>query len=320
MVGFGAWLASLLLIGFVAGLSLAMEGGYTIIGLVLIAGAILVRRRFNNDFLVQCALASRVAGQALLAYGLAESLSRDFETYLSVALFVSSVLFFLFPDRIHRVIMVLIASGSLTALLYVREANALVPLLGPAFTGALVLLHRQTPNLVAGRFAQIVRPLMNGLMLSAFGVMLTSTVYILPELGLDFEFYPRPWISTILFGALFLYVGGQVTQTRVNTANVAALPVFYGVMIAIIACSWFAPGLLLGLIVTTLGAASGNKTYIGAGVGFFAFFLATYFYGIEVTLLTKSITLIAAGVAILVLRWTILKAFNIPGQQSMDHA
>ena len=157
-------------------------------------------------------------------------------------------------------------------------------------------------------------------MLSAFGVLQTSTLYILPELGVDFEFYPRPWISTILFGALFLYVGGQVRQTVVSTDNAAALPVFYGVMIAIIACSWVAPGLLLGLIVTTLGAASGHKTFIGAGVGFFAIFLATYFYGIEVTLLTKSITLVAAGVAILVLRWTILKAFNIPGQQGMGHA
>jgi MFS family permease len=321
MVGFGAWLASLLLIGFVAGFSLAMESGYTVIGLVLIVGAILVRRQFDNDFLNQCALAVSLAGQALLAYGLAETLGHDeFETYLSVALIVSSVLFFLFPDRIHRVIMVLIATGSLTTLFYLWEANSLVPLLGPAFTGALVLLHRQTPNLVASRFAQFVRPLMNGLVLSAFGVLLISTVYILPELGVDFEFYPRPWISTILFGTLFLYVGGQVTQTVVNTDNVAALPVLYGVMIAIIACSWVAPGLLLGLIVTTLGAASGNKTFIGAGVGFFAIFLATYFYGIEVTMLTKSITLVAAGVAILVLRWTILKVFNIPGQQGMGHA
>ena len=32
MVGFGAWLASLLLIGFVAGFSLAMDGGYVVIG------------------------------------------------------------------------------------------------------------------------------------------------------------------------------------------------------------------------------------------------------------------------------------------------
>ena len=321
MVGFGAWLASLLLIGFVTGLSLAMEGGYTVIGLALIAGAILVRRRFDNDFLVQCALASSLAGQALLAYGVAATMGADeFETYLAIAMIVSSVLFVVFPDRIHRVIMVLIATGALTTLFYVWELNALVPLLGPAFAAALVLLHRQMPNRLAGRLAPFVRPLMSGLMLSAFGVLLISTVYVLPELGAEFEFYPRPWISTLLLGALFLYVGVWIAQPVAKTGNTAALPVVYGTMIVIIACSWAAPGLLLGLIVTMLGAAYGDKTTIGAGVGFFAFFLAAYFYGIEVSLLNKSITLVAAGLSILVWRWAILRVLAPAAPQGTGHA
>ena len=321
MVGFGAWLASLLLIGFVAGFSLAMDVGYAFIGLALIVGAILVRRRFDSDFLIQCALATSLAGQALFAFGFAESLGLDeFEIFLDFVLVVSSVLFFLFPDRIHRVIMVLLASSSLTMLFYVWEVNSLVPLLGPAFTGALIFLHRQIPILVASRYAALVRPLMNGLMLSAFGVLLISTVYVLPELGADFQFYPRPWLSTILLGGLFLYVGTQIGKMVMDTANMTAPPVFYGIMVVIIACSWAAPGLLLGLIVVMLGAASGSKTFIGAGIGFFAIFLTTYFYGIEVSMLTKSITLIATGFSILVSRWAVLKLVATPGQRGSSHA
>ncbi|MGB5494561.1 MAG: DUF4401 domain-containing protein, partial [Sedimenticolaceae bacterium] len=209
--------------------------------------------------------------------------------------------------RIHRVVMVLLATGSLTTLLFVWEANSLVPILGPAFTGALILLHRGMPSLISSRYSAFVRPLMNGLVLSAFGVLLLSTVYVLPELGVDFQFYPRPWISTILLGALFLYVGTQIRAMIAAASNMTASLVFYGMMLVIIACSWAAPGLLLGLIIVMLGAESGSKTFIGAGIVFFSVFLAAYFYGIEVSMLTKSITLVASGAAVLVSRWAVLR-------------
>ncbi len=316
MVGFGAWLASLLLIGFVAGFSLAMDGGYAVIGLGLIVGAIWVRRRARNDFLVQCALATSLAGQALFAYGFAETVGHEeFEIFLGFALVVSSVLFFLFPDRIHRVIMVLLAGGSLTMLLYVWELNALVPVLGPAFIGGSILLQQQMPRLVGSEYGALARPLMTGLMLCASGVLLLSTVYVLPELEVDLQFYPRPWISTILLGGLFLYLGTLIWPKVAGLADARALAVSYGMMILIIACAWNAPGLLLGLIVVMLGAASGSKSFIGAGISLFGIFLATYFYGIEVTMLTKSITLVATGVAVLTARWVVLNLFATSGAQ-----
>ena len=105
MVGFGAWLASLLLIGFVASFSVAIDGGYAFIGLSLIVVAVLIRHRTENDFLIQCALASSLAGQALLGYGFAETVGHDeFEIFLGFALVVSSVLFFvprLHPPRLN---------------------------------------------------------------------------------------------------------------------------------------------------------------------------------------------------------------------------
>ncbi len=67
MVGLGAWLASLLLIGFVTGLIIAYKGGYSIVGLVLIGSAVFARRQVDNDFAVQSALAASLAGQVLFA-------------------------------------------------------------------------------------------------------------------------------------------------------------------------------------------------------------------------------------------------------------
>ena len=319
MVGLGAWLASLLLIGFVASFSLAIDGGYAIVGSILIIGAILVRRRSDNDFLVQCALACSLAGQALCAYGIAEALGHDrHEIFLGLTLVMGTLLFFIYPDRIHRVIMVCLAAGSLTGLLYAWEWNALIPVLGPMFAGALIMLHDRRPNLVASPYAALSRPLMNGLMLSAFAVLLISTIYVLPELGLDTLLYPRPWISTLLFGVLLILVATPMVRTLARPGH-AATVILYGLLALIIAASWAAPGLLLGLIVTILGATYTNRTYIGAGLVFCVIFLATYFYGIEISMPAKSLTLVASGTTLLASRWIILRLLQTPGAQEAHH-
>lgn len=322
MVGFGAWLASLLLIGFVAGFTIAFEGGYAIVGLAFILGAIFVRRKNDNDFLVQASLAVSLAGQALLAWGIVDALGNDnFEVFLMLAVVLSTVMFVVFPDRIHRVLMVLFVAASATALMYFWELNAVVPVLGPMLTAAVILLHDRQSVLIANGYGRYVRPLMNGLMLSAFGILLLSTVYILPELGnIDPKIYPRPWISTVLFGGMLLYVGAQIGANHTDSISGASRQAIALLMVIVIGCSWFAPGLVLALIIVMLGAASGHNSFIAAGIAFFAVFLATYFYGIEVTLRTKSMTLVATGATILLARWLILKMMKSNGQGGEQNA
>lgn len=313
MVGCGAWLASLLLIGSVGGLGLAL-GGSSVIGLILLAGAIWLRRRPDtgaNDFVIQCTLATSLAGQALLGWGVAEMLPGD--TLKSACLMVaimSTVLFFVFPDRIHRVLMVLFAIAAVIVLLYIYALNAVVPVLGPLLAAALVWLYLHHAALTAGKHGNLVRPLENGLILSAFGCLLVSTLYVLPELGLNDRFYPRPWISTLLLGALFLYVGGRTWPARYQHSSHAAVPMVYALMLIVIAAAWFMPGLLLALVVLMLGASAGHRTFVGAGIAFLTVFIGTYFYGIEVSMLTKSVTLVGTGTAILLARWMLLNVLG----------
>lgn len=315
MVGFGAWLASLLLIGFVASIGFVAKGGFIVVGFGMIVAAGTLRKRFDSDFMVQSTLAVSLAGQALLAYGIADlTAGDDFEGALMVVVIISIVLFVIFPDRIHRVLMVLFATSSLTILIYIWELNAIVPFLGPAAAGALVLLYKRQPQIMASGKGALVRPLMTGLMLSAFGCLLISTIYVLPELGVSYAFYPRPWISTLLLGALFIYLGTDIWPQLITGTQKLATPVIYGLMAVVIAAAWAAPGLLLALIVVMLGAASGNRVFIGAGIAFLAVFISTYFYGIQITMLTKSVTLVACGVATLLARWLILKVVATPAQ------
>lgn len=324
MVGVGAWLASLLLIGFVGSIGFAAESGFVIVGVVFIGGAILLRVKSHNDFLVQSALATSLAGQAVLAYGIAEVSGNDgkdlFEIMLSIIIMLNVVLFFVFPDRIHRVLSILITASSLGTLGYFWKLNALVPILGPiCATGMVFFYQRQAAFIQRGK-GQLIRPLVTGLMLAAFGFLLLSTVYLLPEMNIDFTFYPRPWISTLLLGALFVYLGtGVWAQLGVGMGTLARV-VFYGLLLAIIAAAWAIPGLLLALIVSMLGATSGNRVFTGAGIAFLVVFIATYFYGVELSMLTKSITLVSTGVALLLARWLLLRFATGQGEGGSEHA
>jgi len=320
MVGFGAWLASLLLIGFVASIGIATDSGLAIIGAVLIAGAIFVRWQSSNDFMLQSALACSLAGQAILAYGIVELTGNyEFKGVLSVVIVLNVFLFFIFPDRIHRVLSVLIAATSLGTLLYIWEFNVIVPVLGPAFAAVLVFFYKRQGAFMHSGKGELVRPLISGVMLSSFGFLLLSSIYILPDLRIEFVFYPRPWISTVLLGALFLYVGTQVWPQLNADANASSTPIFYTLLVVIVAAAWAVPGLLLALIVIILGASSGNRVFVGAGIAFLSIFMSAYFYGIQLPMLTKSITLVATGVVVLLARWLILNVLTSPVEGGTGH-
>ena len=150
--------------------------------------------------------------------------------------------------------------------------------------------------------------------MSAFGCLLLSAVYIMPELGLKYAFYPRPWISTVLFGALFVYIAMDTWPQQFGRERKIAAAVAYGLMLFVIAAAWAVPGLLLALIVVMLGAASGNRVFVGAGIAFLVIFLGAYFYGLQVTMPVKSATLVATGAVTLVARWLILHVMPAPGE------
>jgi hypothetical protein len=320
MVGFGAWLASLLLIGFVSSIGFTFEGGFALFGLGFMSGAVLLRRSSPSDFMIQSALAASLAGQALFIFGVMDAVDWDEpEVIFGLLIFLNIVLFAIFPDRLHRVMSVMLSFGSLTVLFYFWKLNALVPLLGPAITVALIWISRNRMALLAGGMGVYVRPLQSGLMLSAFGCLMMSTVYILPELGGTFEFYPRPWISTVLLGLLLLYVARDAWAGMLATAPQSTVVTIYTLLAIIIGCVWMAPGLVLALIVTLLGLSSGHRTMTGAGIGFLVLFLGTYFYGIQITMLQKSVTLVTAGVAILVARWIVLKLLPDSAQWEVSH-
>ena len=304
MVGFGAWVGSLLLISAIVGTSVATTGGgYIALGLLFIFVAVAGRHVTNSDFTRQAAIATSLAGQGLLAGGVAEAGSFNvFDSVFVTLILTNAILIRIFPDRTHRFLSVLFIVSSTVTLVYVREAQAILPVFGPLLAlGVLALLEAET-RIVSKGLDEIVTPITAGMLMSALGCLTLSTLYVLPQVAESFTFYPRPWISTLLLGALLFYVQRDIWSAMFGDPTGSAAVAGYGVTALVIVAALPAPGLILALFVMALGLVHGNPMYAGAGVVFLVVFIGAYFYGIDATMLTKSVTLVGTGVAILLAR------------------
>ena len=304
MVGFGAWVGSLLLISAIVGTSVATTGGgYIALGLLFIFVAVAGRHVTNSDFTRQAAIATSLAGQGLLAGGVAEAGSFNvFDSVFVTLILTNAILIRIFPDRTHRFLSVLFIVSSTVTLVYVREPQAILPVFGPLLAlGVLALLEAET-RIVSKGLDEIVTPITAGMLMSALGCLTLSTLYVLPQVAESFTFYPRPWISTLLLGALLFYVQRDIWSAMFGDPTGSAAVAGYGVTALVIVAALPAPGLILALFVMALGLVHGNPMYAGAGVVFLVVFIGAYFYGIDATMLTKSVTLVGTGVAILLAR------------------
>ncbi|MDH3588692.1 MAG: DUF4401 domain-containing protein [Gammaproteobacteria bacterium] len=306
LVGFGAWIASILLLTFIFGLGMISdESAFIVIGIALIIGALLLRRFTESDFSDQMSLALSFAGQFAIAFGIAAD-SNEIKFFLWPLLIINSIMLFVFPSRTHRFLSVLFIVACIISLLYVYEQNALVCIVGPMLAVLLVIFADNEPAIVVRRWSSFLRPVMAAVMIAAFACLLLSTAYLLPQLKDEFTVYPRPWISSLILGAVLLYVTGRIWVGLFGSVSAPGSIAGFLLTVALIAAALPAPGLLLALIVIALGAAQGSRFYVGAGIMFLAVFITTYFYGIETSMLTKSMTLAATGLVIVFSRWLLL--------------
>lgn len=313
MIGFGAWLASLLLIGFIFGIrALSSSTGFVVTGATLVVVAVAVRRTASNDFTSQLALALSLAGQGLLAFGVAE-LAHGIEPALLTLLAVNALLIVAYPDAVQRVLAVLAIAGAGAGLLYAQELQGLLPLLSPGLALAYLLLSIREGSWRSSRHAEPLNAVGSGLLLAGFGCVLLSAIYLFPELTAGLTFYPRPWLSTLAFGGLLLVAERHYMAPVYGRVAPLAMPAVYGLTIAVTAASAWAPGVPFALLVVLLGTARGDRTVTGAGLAFLVLFLAAYFYGMETDMLTKSMTLVGTGVVVLIARHALAR---LPGRQA----
>jgi hypothetical protein len=309
MLGIAGLIAAAFLLGFVAAafaFVVRSETASVAVGLMIIVAAYAVFRvARSNDFTIMFALAMSFAGQVLLIFGLFGwfgHASTAEPPWLVIA-FVEACLAVVMPNFIHRAAS---AYGAGVAFAFACSSWGEEAIVAGTIAAAVAGIWLNEAQL--GRFHRIAGPVGYGLTLSLVqfeaGPLLGSSTAML--FGSRFAPVAAPWIGeALLLAALLISVwvlltraGWSMREPRVYLALAAAA--------AIGATSFKAPGIACGLMIALLGFSNGNRILTGVGIAALLFYVSTYYFRLNETLLFKSGVLLATGALLLVVRWLLL--------------
>jgi uncharacterized membrane protein len=306
MLGLAGCIAAGFLIGFVGiGLYFVVESKAASIGtgLAMIGAAYALFLAARSDFSSMFGFAVSVAGQALLAVGIFRMFDTDRSTApWAVMAVIEAILAVAMPNYLTRLASAFAAPVLLALGLAAHGANSLAAGLAAAGVAALWL-----NELRAVRYHAILAPIGYGLTL--------ALVYIEAELG-DTSLvgffggegarWAKPWAGQVLVAAALIVTAGALLRRAgwILSHSRSALALL--ATAAIGAASFKAPGVAGGLMIVLLGFANGNRVLTGAGIAALLFYVSSYYYLLDATLLAKAGVLAVTGLALLAARWLLL--------------
>jgi len=320
--GFGAWIATLLVVGFLGGIGLRPgDASALVVGLALVAGAVALRRTARAEFARQVALAASFAGQALVMLRLADVTDSVGGAGIA-ALALSLALIPIVPDAVHRFASAVVGSlGLLAAVASLRlrwdagaDAEAFAPSLlavRGADLAALALVAvaawawRSDVRWRDARLAEIVEPVAWGVTVAVLGVLLADAA-LGPSIG---WFTPGSRASDWQLGALTtLGVAAAIgalalAAFREHGGGGAMRPLALGGVAALALLTLPTPGIAAAIGVVLLGFDRRRPLLVGLGALFLVAFLGFFYHALRLTLLEKSWMLAASGLLLLAACW-----------------
>jgi hypothetical protein len=306
LTGIGAWTGGGFLLSFITGIVAAIlgtnnfEGFAILLGAVLMAGSVALRRGVTGvsvgaQFFRQLALVACFAGQLLFIGGVV-SASKSTEAGAIAALIASAILIAVYPDRVQRFCSAAFAAGALFVL--IREIPYCADVMALLLAGAVLYLGRGVSREAMDDRTEIVEPVMYGLAIALFGLLIASTAVTMFGISDDFKEVRVLLIgkSTIIgfVAALLWLVASILKEHGVPVSSLDALLSFAAV-IAIGAITQSTPAITATILMLVLGFDRRARALIVFSILFFLMFGTAYYYGLHLTLLEKSGILAASG-------------------------
>jgi uncharacterized membrane protein len=324
LAGFGAWIATGCLIGFLIITKIVNDDTSAIIvGAVFVAGAVYLRRtaKPDEDFKRQLALAASLAGQVLMIVGVAATTESATAAGL-VALAMSVVLIPLVPDQAHRFMSALI--GSIAAMAAVADLKLAwtIGAIGPwgdvvargSDLAALVIIAvaayvwRFELRERSRELAEVLEPVGYGTLTALFGVLLFSTIFALADdlvrgsRSTKVNAWHLGAATTLGITAALIALELRIFAEQRLKPRREAVVVAIAATLVLSALTLSTPGVMAAVTVLTLGFDRRNRILIGLAVVFLVKFSSAYYYSLRMTLLEKSTVLVASGLLLLAAR------------------
>jgi hypothetical protein len=306
MLGVSGWIAAVFLIGFLAlGMEFVIDSEVAaiVVGLLMITAAYFIFSAAGNDFAQQFGMAVSFAGQGFLLFGFAGLLDWDVGMFWLMAL-VQLVIAIIMPNFIQRLVAAYLAVNLFSVALGYHGFIASVL----AATAIAVIWLKE---FTWGRWNGLMRPIGYGLTLALvdlegfvlFGRSMLFSVYVEKEPWIVIP----PWIADAAIGLLLVAVVARLFL--LNGISWSSRPMLLALFaVAILAgLSFEMPGLAVGFLVIILGFSNANRILVGIGIVALLFYLSTYYYMLQTTLLVKSEILAVTGALLLSARWLVLK-------------
>ena len=301
LLAFSGWLAALFLLSFIGTVFFAVienSAASFIVGGIMIGVTYRLLRMPKNEFYEHLSLALSLTGQMLVTRAIFDFSGDLSATFWLLTALLQALLAIVIPNFTHRVFSAFIAAFSF--------AIALAIMGTPHVFSSIIMFIVSWLWLNEFRYPQHLRKTQAigyGLVLAL--ISLTGTVlygYNITEWQLTSS-QPEPWVqawmSEALIGVVMLYVIWQLLQRHHQTISAQLTAGILLAALLLCAASMEAPGITVGITILLLGFAGSNRTLLGLGIVSLLFYISSYYYFLDVTLLAKAQTLFLIGLTLL---------------------
>ena len=322
LFGMSGILASLFFIGFLTllldntGLLDSTLAVFIIGGILSVIGGFLFynARIRHSPFWNSLAFAITLAGQGYIAYALLASEIAE-PLNIMLLLLVQLLMTVAIPNFIYRLLSATLALSCLFYLLnYYHLSEISLGLL--ALITSVTHLQRYTlAAFIPTKWRMNALEIMSAMGYASAYVLLSVSVYfIAAEYGnslnnygesFSYNYYLAQGLLTLasLYAAYLILKRYQVKLRSTAGLLISAAIVLLGIM------SIYVSGLLATSLIIIIATANSQRVLLGLSVIALVGYIFWYYYQLDTSLLVKSVSLFVIGIALLLLRWLLIKGY-----------